>query len=245
MDADADFLKRLDEVIKNVGGNDAAARIMGVSVKSVERWKAGAEPAFSGMLRLSRHANVSLEWLATGYGSKIPRGIPSLQERDKRAIEDGTFWHDSPVATDVNIQDFVALPVLNVVASAGGGAVVLAEGQTGVVRFDKSWLVTTWNINPADLFTMPTMGDSMEPTIRAGEYVLASRAEHLVQPGDGIFIVRLEGDILVKRLQRLPGGKLLISSDNTAYKPYEIDLKDGLDFVILGKVILVHGIRRI
>lgn len=249
MDMGADFLERFKETVKNVGGDEAAARIMGVSVKSVERWKAGKEPSFKGILRLARHANVSLEWLSTGYGSHIPRGVPALEARDQRALKEGTFHNKAPeeleALSQANMQGFVALPVMSLSASAGGGAAVVSEHQTGVINFDRDWLYNTLRLNPAHLFTMPTVGESMEPTIKAGEFLLVSRAEEHTALGDGIYIIRLEGDILVKRLQRIPGGKLLISSDNPAYKPYEIKVNDGIDFSILGKVMLVHGVRRI
>lgn len=120
-----------------------------------------------------------------------------------------------------------------------------AETQSGWVMFDRAWLYNTWHLNPADLFSIGSVGESMEPTIRAGEFLLASRAENHLKPGDGIYVVRLDGHILVKRLQLLPGGRLIISSDNPAYKPYEIKLDDGVDFAIIGKVVLVHGVRRI
>ena len=85
----------------------------------------------------------------------------------------------------------------------------------------------------------------MEPTIKAGEYLLASRSERHLKLADGIYIVRLEGNVLVKRIQILPGQKIKISSDNPSYDPYEIKLDEGVDFDILGKVVLVHGVRKV
>lgn len=164
-------------------------------------------------------------------------------------MSDGSFYnnsHEEQAALDeANMHGFVALPVIDVTASAGGGAVVRAENQCGWVMFDRGWLLNTWHLNPSDLFSIGSAGESMEPTIQAGEYLLASRAEDHLKPGDGIYIVRLDGHILVKRLQLLPGGKLMVSSDNPAYKPFEVELDDGIDFAILGKVVLVHGVRRV
>ena len=84
----------------------------------------------------------------------------------------------------------------------------------------------------------------MEPTIKAGEYLLCSRSERHTQVGDGIYVIRLDGNILVKRLQVLPGGILEVSSDNSMYyKPFKLTISKQVDFQVLGKVILVHGIR--
>lgn len=245
-----DLGNRIKACADLVGGNDSLSAKTGIPIRTLSNYIAGQNDVKSEVLvRICRTANVSIEWLATGYGSKTPRGVPSLAERDTKARNDGTFWDKSPEEQEAldaaNMQGFVALPVLNVTASAGAGSVALAEDQIGVIKFDRAWLFNTFHLNPADLFTMATVGDSMEPTIHAGEYLLASRAESDTQPGDGIYIIRLEGDILVKRLQRLPGGKLMVSSDNDNYQPYEVKLDDGVDLKILGKVVLVHGVRRV
>jgi len=226
-----DFAKRLKDVIGNESVHSFAKRT-GISDTVMRKYLSGeAVPGLDKAVNIAQTTNVSLEWLATGSGERSPRHVPILDAQD---------------ALDKNdVQNFVAVPIMNVTASCGGGAAVLSEDQVGVIKFDRAWLYNTWHLNPSDLFTMPTMGESMEPTIKAGEYILVSRSESHIAPGDGIYVIRLEGDILVKRLQRLPGGKLIISSDNTTYRPYEIQLDEGVDFAILGKVMLVHGIRRV
>jgi phage repressor protein C with HTH and peptisase S24 domain len=56
----------------------------------------------------------------------------------------------------------------------------------------------------------------------------------------------LEGDILVKRLQRVPGGKIKVSSDNPAYEPFYIALEDGgVDFALLGRVVVAVDLKRL
>lgn len=248
MDMSSNFVDRFAELVKNVGGDDAAARITGVSVKTIARWRGGSEPSFNGITLLARHQGISLEWLVTGKGAKF-KGARGLEDRDRKAMANGTFWDKSPeeqeMLDEANMQGFVALPVLAVTASAGGGAVAPTEEQSGWVMFDRAWLYSAWHLNPTDLFSIGSAGESMEPTIKAGEYLLASRAEDHLKPGDGIYAVRLDGQILVKRLQLMPGGKLIVTSDNPAYKPFEIYLDDGVDFTILGKVVLVYGMRRI
>ena len=83
----------------------------------------------------------------------------------------------------------------------------------------------------------------MEPTIKATELLLVDRAS--TRPADGIYVLRLEGNLLVKRLQCLPGGQIKVSSDNPAYEPFIVRMDDGADFAILGRVVLALGLRHL
>ncbi len=80
----------------------------------------------------------------------------------------------------------------------------------------------------------------MEPTLHYGEPVVYVR--EFIQ-GDGIYVLAVNGELLVKRLQFYKiFNRLHIISDNTKYRSVEIPL-EGLDNVrIQGKVVIwVHG----
>lgn len=215
----SNFVDRLRETIGKSSVN-AFARKCGLSEGQIRNYLKGAVPGLDKVESIAKSADVSFSWLATGDGE--------------------------PCSIAQNNQDtYVSVPMMKARASAGGGALALDEDQEGWVKFDRSWLHNTWHLNPADLFTIGSIGESMEPTIKAGEYLLASRSERHLKLADGIYIVRLEGNVLVKRIQILPGQKIKISSDNPSYDPYEIKLDEGVDFDILGKVVLVHGVRKV
>lgn len=133
--------------------------------------------------------------------------------------------------------DYARVPLYDVSAAAGAGAVVSGEEVLDVLAFKKSWLASELRVSEKDLALIFVSGESMEPTLRPGDMALIVKQEG--QPvDDGIFVVRLEDALLVKRLQRLPGGRLQVSSDNPAYRPFEIDMKtQGRDFAIIGKVV--------
>lgn len=218
------FLKRLAYVINKAGGNEKAAQIMNKSVKSVERYKSGAEPTFEAIAALAYSTGISLDWL-------VGQDEEGFNDKDQDPFEIK--------------KSFTPIPMVNIPASAGGGSLVLKEEQAGIIAFQEKYLRSTWFVNPEELFCMPVTGESMEPTIHSGEFLLVSKAEQHIKPSDGIFVVRLEENIMVKRLQPLPGSKMKISSDNKAYEPFVIELNDGVDFAILGKVLLVNGLRRV
>lgn len=217
-------------LVDRAGGWDESAKVSKRSIAQLKRYAKGDDPPFSVVTSLCDAAGVGLEWLSSNSDKGSDRYGFNDQEQNKFA----------PAG-----QHLVFIPIMNVTASAGDGAVVVSEKESGTIGFSEVWLHQQ-GLNSADLFTMPSTGESMEPTIKAGEYLLCSKAEHHIKPGDGIFVIRLEGDILVKRLQRLPGNNLQVSSDNSEhYKPFNIDLNDGVDFKILGKVVVVHGARRV
>jgi phage repressor protein C with HTH and peptisase S24 domain len=75
-------------------------------------------------------------------------------------------------------------------------------------------------------------GDSMEPSLFAGDKVVCS----LVEPQNAysavrnnlVYVVVLEGSVVVKRVQNKvrENGTFLLISDNSYYKPYEVDVQD-------------------
>lgn len=69
-------------------------------------------------------------------------------------------------------------------------------------------------------------GDSMQPTLKNGSMIMVNRdVDNL---SDGVYVMRHDNNLLVKRLQMLPGGIIRVKSDNTMYAPWEIT-KSQLD----------------
>src|SRR3546814_4575046 len=58
----------------------------------------------------------------------------------------------------------------------------------------------------------------MEPTLRDGDEVLVDSSDQGSRLRDGIYVLRADDALVVKRVTIQPGGRLItISSDNTAY----------------------------
>lgn len=106
------------------------------------------------------------------------------------------------------------------------------------VLFEKEWLRREWNAAPEHLSMVVIPDESMRPTLDVGEMALVDHRDQ-GQARDGVYVLRIDGAPLVKRLQRLPGGIINVTSDNPAYKPFTVNLSDlrDNDFAIIGRVV--------
>ncbi|WP_420796568.1 S24 family peptidase [Ectothiorhodospira haloalkaliphila] len=102
-----------------------------------------------------------------------------------------------------------------------------------------------WGLCEQDALCVEVEGDGMHPTLCDGDIMLVDRG-NAWPPEDGVYLICLEGVVLLKRLQNLPGQKLRLTSDHPAYEPFEMNRQDFQctdQTRILGRVIWSgHGL---
>lgn len=114
--------------------------------------------------------------------------------------------------------DRVAVPRLDVGASAGGGAFAGDESPRSQIAFDRIWLRRLGISEAAQLSIIRVEGDSMAPTLSDGDEILVDRGDGAERLRDGIYVLRREDALIVKRLALDPAGRTVaIRSDNEAY----------------------------
>lgn len=183
----------------------------------MRKYLAGSMPGADKLVLIARANQITIEWLATGEGP-MRRGHHHVGEE--------------------LVGDYVAIPLYEVRAAAGAGALVEHENVVDVLHFKESWVRQELRASPSDLYLIHVDGESMEPTLRPGDVILVDRRD--TGPArDGIYVLRMDGALLVKRLQRLPGGNLKVSSDNPAYEPFVAKASDlhSEEFVVVGRVV--------
>lgn len=135
-------------------------------------------------------------------------------------------------------EDCVDIPVRgNLSASLGQGIEIVDETQTGVYSVSRK-LMKDVGANPHDTDFVPCEGDSMFPTIEGGALLMVDRSKKEVFDGK-IYCVRLNGNLIAKRLQFIPPNSVKVISDNKEkYDPFYVDLSKVLDydFEIIGEV---------
>jgi hypothetical protein len=115
-----------------------------------------------------------------------------------------------------------------VLVSAGPGAVVTEELGKPCFAFDERWL-RSLTASPADnLSIVRVEGDSMAPTLSAGDDILVDLGDSADRLRDGIYVLRIDDALVVKRIALNPvGRRLTVQSDNPAYPDWpDCTLKD-------------------
>ncbi len=172
----------------------------------------------------------------------IKRGTPRrLAEEDRRllaryfGVSEAALGGPSPAPAAGDGLARVAR--LEVGASAGPGAVADDERARGHIAFDPGWL-RRLAADPKRLSLIRVEGDSMVPTLADGDEILVDRGDGAERLRDGIYVLRIEDALVVKRVAPHPGGRTLsVSSDNDAWPSWPECDPRGIDLV--GRVVWV------
>ena len=169
----------------------------------------------------------------------IKRGTPKrLAERD-RLILARYFGVPEQMLGAPKVEEAagpVVVPTLDVGASAGSGAFAEDESARGHIAFDRQWLRRLGTGEGAPLSIIRVEGDSMAPTLSDGDEILVDRSDGAERLRDGIYVLRREDTLMVKRLAPDPSGRTVaIRSDNDAYPSWPDCNLASID--IVGRVI--------
>jgi len=125
----------------------------------------------------------------------------------------------------------------DVSASAGGGSDV-DENEAKDVRIPEEFVqMLGGEAELKNIEAINVSGDSMEPTFSYNDIVFINRSKTNIDRG-GVFTIRTEGGLFIKRVQRRIDGMIDVISDNNVYatqtlKPNELE--------IIGRVVSRFG----
>lgn len=157
----------------------------------------------------------------------IKRGSPRRLAEEDRAriaaylgVPESMLGGPAPrvaAASRVRGPGMVLVPKLAIGASAGAGASIDGEPVEGELAFDPRWL-RGLGADPRALSIIRVTGDSMAPTLNDGDDILVDGSDAAGRLRDGIYVLRMDDGLMVKRVARAPGqGRLSVISDNPQY----------------------------
>ena len=168
----------------------------------------------------------------------VKRGTPArLSERDRKALAQFLDIDEAilggPTSSDRTPR---YVQRLDVRASAGAGTLADAENSLPPIGFDTAWLKRICRGRDEDLSVIEVVGDSMAPTLNDGDDILVDCSTLGDRVREGLYVLRRDGELIVKRLSANPAdGTLTIASDNAAYPTWTGCSADSID--IIGRVL--------
>jgi hypothetical protein len=153
----------------------------------------------------------------------VRRGVPKrLGEQERRKLAryfsiPEALLGGPPEATGA-LNSLISVERHPIAVSAGPGALVTEELGKPYFAFDERWLKALTPSSPAKLSIVRVEGDSMAPTLNAGDDILVDLGDGVDRLRDGIYVLRIDDALVVKRLALNPvGGRVTVQSDNSAY----------------------------
>ena len=161
--------------------------------------------ALSAMI--GRNINYLQQW--------VRRGSPrALAERDRRMLANFFGVSESALGAEPSPREGWRVPLLDVAASAGAGATVGDEAVLGVDLVPVE-LARSLGLSEGQASIIRVVGDSMAPGLLDGDRLLVDEASRAPDAKGGVYVIRVDGVLLVKRVRR-QGRRLVATSDNPA-----------------------------
>jgi phage repressor protein C with HTH and peptisase S24 domain len=220
-----DFKERLKIVIGDESLRSFAQK-SDISEGTLRAYLAGtSEPTMKNLINISAVGKVYIDWLATEEGPMHKLG---------GITEPPNGYHTAARApTSPDPDAYCYVPLYDVYASAGHGSLIDQEPVIDRLAFKKDWLKGEMGLSPENCCLIHVTGDSMEPTLHKKDVVMLDRS-HTIYIEDGVYCLRIDGGLLVKRLQRINAQQLEVISDNPVYRAYPLDTAD---VQIIGRVV--------
>lgn len=190
------------------------AKSIGVSFRSVQDYERGLATPGGAVFEALCNLGFNGTWLLTGRGPmRSGAEVPSEE-------------------------NFVFVPRYNVKAAAGAGARVELEQAVDRLAFRREWISRRLGVAQRNLALIEVTGDSMAPTMRAGDLLLIDLSDRTIRGGN-VYVVRSGDELQVKRVQVRADQSVVLLSDNPAYPPEELARKTRPE--VLGRVLWVGG----
>ena len=227
--------KEISERLKSVRNGflgvsrEVVATELGFGRTTIQHYEnAAREPSVTFLRKFAKYSGYRLEWLS--------EGVEPQRETDPAQVSDVACSCVDVLGNPVDLSEFVFVPRYDVRAAAGHGAWNDDEKPQFTMAFRRYWIDNFLRVSAKDLSVISVKGDSMEGVLNDRDSILVNHADN--DPKEGVYVLRIDGHLVVKRIQRLPGEVLKVSSTNPAYEPFTVDMKNPpQDFNVIGKVV--------
>ncbi len=201
------------------------AKSVGVSQQAVMELESGRAKGTKHSAKFARALGQDPLWLETGEG------------RMREAAKARRQAKSEPQESLPDVANYERVPVYDIRASSGRGSIGDTEHAISFSMFKTEWLRSITPAPFSQLAVILIAGDSMEPTLHNGDHALVDTSQ-LNLRREGIYVLRLDDTLMVKRVTIHPTTKrVTLSTDNARYQTYA-DLDPG-NVEALGRIIWI------
>ena len=138
-------------------------------------------------------------------------------------------------------EGYIRVAVYDVYGSCGGGCINSADLVKGSVDLAAWFAHSLPGVTAlSGLQIVSSSGDSMRPTIETNSLVLIDTNQRSFH-ADGVFCLRVEDSVFIKRIMRNLDGSLTLISDNPIYPPAKVSKVEMQQTQIIGRVVYVFN----
>lgn len=210
--------------------NKAVAAELGVSYQAARKIRLGGGISLENAQAYAKNRKVDPQWLVTGSGERL-----KPDQRPQRVSEPPAVYSAAPASAKE--AEFVSVQRADVSFSNGTGQVVYHEDGKPPLVFRMDFL-RRLGIAQGDAVVVDAEGWSNEPKIVDGSVVLVNRGDRERLDGS-FFAFRFDGELLIKRLERIEGVGILATAENSNFKPKSkvYHHTDEGSFEVIGKAV--------
>ena len=200
----------------------------GEKLKEIRKVLGLSQKEFSDSLQISVMALSRLETNDSSLKIEVITKIESMGvSLEWLIVSKGTMFKNDGQSV-VDTSNTIRIPLLDVKASAGSGLVNYDEDLLEWISVPTLLLK---QFNPNFVQLLEVNGDSMKPTFLDGDWIMVS-TQHKDLQSERVFVIRVNDELKVKRLDKDMRGNIIITSDNPAFKTEELSPTEFTDFNI-------------
>lgn len=135
---------------------------------------------------------------------------------------------------------FATVPMIAVRPSAGPGSLALYQEEDADFYGIRETFLRRLGMSPSYARLMIAKGDSMSETVNDGDLMIVDVSIREIVD-EGIYVLVYGGLVILKRIQLLRKGGIVLKSDNPRYAPEEVPAHEMLDIKVEARVKWVGG----
>ncbi|KRW62357.1 LexA family transcriptional regulator [Pseudomonas sp. TTU2014-080ASC] len=196
------------------------AKKVGITQTSISDLETEKSASSSFNASIAMHCGVSAIWLETGIGEMTNLHSPPAQQAVNGNVE------GEPVPIKEGI-----VPVVGMAQLGSNGYFEALDFPVG----HGDGYVQIYSNDP-NAYALKVVGDSMEPRIRSGEYVLIEPNKGYVA-GDEVLVKTLDGQSMIKVFMYCRDGEVRLLSVNEAHAPITMLLSQIDRIHVVGAIV--------